>query len=532
MTPRSPFRGADRWTGTPYTLQEIEDPAHDGAPAISIRSLRSALRRRRRLWVTTAIVGLLLGSALHVIVPSKVTSISQLYLVELSGGPPGQAMSDEVALLESQAVADRAVGILHSQKINVDVVSPYKGTGVSPSIMAIKLSAPSAAAALAENNALAAAFLAIRTSVENQRTQVQVNGLESQIEAVKGQIQQLTDQINSLPAPVATTGPAANHRADLNNQLASANTQLTGLQAQVQQDVLAEAAIGHGSRILDPAIVHPASKKKVIIKDGLSGLVAGLALGVIIVILTDLLSDRLRRRSEVAAVLGAPVELSVGRLPRPRWFAQARMQRALKHPGPDLLMVQRRLREHLESASITGLSLIEIESAQPAALALTMLAQSLASEGKRVMLVDAADGRPIATLLASEDAVPQGTPISVSEHDVTLLVAPDDPAEVAWMEGPEDADVILTLATVDPALGAEHISTWVSDVVVMVRAGAASPVQIDAVGRLLRQSLIGVWSAILIEADSDDNSAGIPEQYEPVVETAEPSLRAVEAGDH
>jgi capsular polysaccharide biosynthesis protein len=531
MTRRSLFGSPDRWTGTPYTMQEVEDPAHDGAPVISIRSLKSALRRRRRLWVTTAIVGLLLGATLHVILPSKVVSISQLYLVQPSGGAPGQAMTDAVGLLQTQAVADRAVSILHGNGVHVNVVSPYKGTAVSPSIMAIKVSAPSAAVSVTENDALAAAFLAVRSSVLNQQTQVQVNGLESQIDALKSQIQQLTGQINALPASTASTGLVANQRNDLVNQRASANGQIVQLLSQAGQDELTQAQISQGSRVLDAAVVPHASKKKVIIRDALTGLVAGSALGMIIVILTDLLSDRLRRRGEVAATLGAPVELSVGHLPSPRWFARARMQRALKHPGSRLLMVERRLRDHLESASITGLSLIEIEAAKPAALALATLTLSLASEGKRVMIVDAAEGRPLAALLVGDDAVPEGATVSICDQEVTLLVAPDDPAQVAWMDSPDDADVILTLATVDPALGAEHFSTWVSDVVVMVRAGGASAVQIDAVGQLLRQSLIGVWSAILIDADPDDVSAGVPGGYQPDA-PAEPSLRAVEVRDH
>jgi capsular polysaccharide biosynthesis protein len=67
--------------------------------------------------------------------------------------------------------------------------------------------------------------------------------------------------------------------------------------------------------VLDTAYVVPVSAKKTAIKDGLSGLIAGLGLGITIVIIGELLSDRVRARSDVAAALGAPVELSVGRLP-------------------------------------------------------------------------------------------------------------------------------------------------------------------------------------------------------------------------
>ena len=53
-------------------------------------------------------------------------------------------------------------------------------------------------------------------------------------------------------------------------------------------------------------------------------------------------------------------------------------------------------------------------------------------------------------------------------------MAPDDPAEMADKAVGEDADAILILATIEPALGADHIAAWASDAVVMVRAGGAN----------------------------------------------------------
>ncbi len=67
------------------------------------------------------------------------------------------------------------------------------------------------------------------------------------------------------------------------------------------------------SRQLDPATaVPPHSRLKREIEYALLGLIAGLALGVGIVVIGALLSDRLRRRDDVAHALGAPVKLSVG----------------------------------------------------------------------------------------------------------------------------------------------------------------------------------------------------------------------------
>ena len=55
------------------------------------------------------------------------------------------------------------------------------------------------------------------------------------------------------------------------------------------------------------------------------GLIAGLVLGLGIVVIRALLSDRLYRRDDVARALGAPVKLSVGRrAPQPLAAGPAR----------------------------------------------------------------------------------------------------------------------------------------------------------------------------------------------------------------
>ena len=65
---------------------------------------------------------------------------------------------------------------------------------------------------------------------------------------------------------------------------------------------------------MPPPIVH--SALKVLLVDGASGLIGGLALGLGLLAVMAIASDRIRQRDEVADALGAPVELSVGRFGR------------------------------------------------------------------------------------------------------------------------------------------------------------------------------------------------------------------------
>lgn len=211
------------------------------------------------------------------------------------------------------------------------------------------------------------------------------------------------------------------------------------------------------------------------------------------------------------------------------WLKTARLRRRLRRPTLALQLVERRLRAHLESAPSAALAVVEIDAAEPTAVAVAALARSVASEGRRVVLADVADGRPLAALLGGSGTPGNVRTVSIDGRAVGLYVAPDDPAEMADKEAGEDADVILILATVDPALGADHIAAWASDAVVMVQAGAASPSQIKAVGQQLRQTGMAVRSAILVGTDAADHSSGVPATYQHPGDPADHSLTNLKA---
>ena len=60
----------------------------------------------------------------------------------------------------------------------------------------------------------------------------------------------------------------------------------------------------------------PHSKLKPLISYAVLGLIAGLAVGLAIIVVRALVSDRLRRRDDIAYALDAPVRLSVGTIAR------------------------------------------------------------------------------------------------------------------------------------------------------------------------------------------------------------------------
>lgn len=197
-----------------------------------------------------------------------------------------------------------------------------------------------------------------------------------------------------------------------------------------------------------------------------------------------------------------------------RWLRAARLRRRLRRPTLALQSVERRLRAHLESAPSAALALVEIDATEAATLAIAALARSLASDGRRVMLADVADGRPLANLLGGNAAPGTVRTVSMGGQAMGLFVAPDDPAQMADKEAGEDAEVILILATVHPAFGADHIAAWASDAVVMVQAGGATAARIDGVRQQVREAGITIKSAVLIGSDSHDHSSGVPATHQ------------------
>ena len=300
--------------GLPTAKGAVTEP--DGfeeyaGPMVDIASLKHAARRGRKFWVAAALAGLVLGAAFHLFVPAKFAAVTDLYMAEPTGSDPTAAIANDVSLLGTRSVAQQAIKALHLKTSPTAFVSTYQGTSVSDVILSVKLSATSPAEAVAYDNAVARAFLSVRSNELALQTQLVVNSLEAQVKSLNGQISSLTSAIGSLSAAKAGS-QSANQVAALVDQRTNDASQITELQSQEQQDFLIQQSAVQGTHVLDPAVALKTSATKVIVEDALTGLVGGLLLGLGIVVVAGIISDRPRLRTEVAAALGVPVELSVG----------------------------------------------------------------------------------------------------------------------------------------------------------------------------------------------------------------------------
>jgi hypothetical protein len=478
---------------------------------IGLRSLGAAIRRNRRVWLVTGLLGLIVGAGLPLFLPHKSLAVTDLYLAQTAGANPANAMADDVSLLQTNAVATQAVSAGHLNVSPSALLSHYSGLPLSDTIMSIKFNGASQSDAVAGARAVAQAFLAVQSKELRLQTDVLVHGLQSEISSLNTVIGNLNTQISSLASASSTSSKTTNQITSLVNQRSADQSQVSQLETQIQQAQLNEQSANNVSHVLDPAAVVPASTKKVMLEDALSGLVVGLAVGLAAVIFGSLLSERALNRSVVAETLGAPVELSLGRYRRPRVRRKNRLYRQLREPSPALRMIERRLRGHLESAPGSTLAVVTVGTAEPAALAVGALALALASEGRGVVVVDAADNRILASVLGLTATPERMETFQIPVEGgppVRVIVAPEDPAQVAQKPPPDDADVVLVLTSLDPAFGTEQLASWVTDAVMILCPRGVNLTRLQVGREILREEGISLRSVILLDSDAEDDSSG------------------------
>jgi hypothetical protein len=486
----------------------------------SLRFMGTALRRRAWVCCATALAGTMIGLGLLAVVPPAYQASASVQLTSDPTDDPTDAIQTDLALAQTWAVAQSARQRLGLRQSVRSFQASYTVTIVTDRILLFTVSAPSSSQAVRRANAVAAEFLLFRAYALRIEQQIVVASLGQQIAAATQEFQSIADQVTALskvrPVPTAQL-------TRLRTEQTKEYTGLVVLQDTAARYPVTTTAMVAGSGILDAAV--PARRgHQTILFYPLGGLFVGLMLGLGIVIVGALSSDFLRRRDDVAYALGTPVSLSVGSIHVYRWL-----------PGRLRLTVargqhKRRVVAHLRRAMSAGsgdaaLAAVCVDNARAVALPLVSLAVSCAREGKRVVVADLCGGAPAARLLGvrkpgvrevrvrgarlvvavpgRDDVVPMGPRPAVTS------VARPWSAAGALIAACDSADLLLTLATLDPALGGEHLATWAANVVAVVTAGRSSPAKIRAAGQMIRLAGLPQPSAVLIGADKADVSLGV-----------------------
>jgi capsular polysaccharide biosynthesis protein len=490
---------------------------------VNLGFFTAALRRKARVWCLTAVVGLAIGAALYVKYPPAYHASTTVLLVYNSDQDPAVEVQTEASMAQSQAVAGRVVQQLKLPQSVASFRAAYTVTIVTDNVLTLNVGAPTGTAAVQRASALANSFLQYRADYARTQEQQLAAQLDRQYNAAQQRITELEAQISQIPSTQTT--PA--EKTQYNKLQTELGQQQQILQYATDAKASGQTATNHvvkGSYVLNPATALPYSRIKGMMLYFAGGLFGGLAIGMGGVIIAALLSRRLRRRDDVAATLGAPVRLSVGPLRARRWRPTRPRQAAKRNL--DMRRVVAYLRGAVPGSSrgSASLAVIAIDDAQVVARVVASLAFSCASEGKQVVVADLSGDAQLARLLkVSSPGIHE-----VSQNGANLLmvlpaaedVAPTGPvpsgaspavpaqANSALVTACSSADLLLTLATLDPAFGGDHLGTWTTNAVAVVTAGESSVERIYSVGEMLRLAGTRLDSVILIGADKSDETLG------------------------
>jgi capsular polysaccharide biosynthesis protein len=503
--------GPSRWDDQDFVEEAPDEPLRPIDALVSFHYLRAAVRRNRRFVAGLALVGVLLGVAFLLLVPASHTARIAILLSHADGTDPSRARSTDVALLDSETVAEQTVRALGLSMTPQDLRASISAPPPTSDVLVLTTNAPTEAEAVSRLSTFAETYLEFRATQVSAQSDFMIKGYAKRIAALQANLSDLDRRIRSL------TGEQLNDALTRRTQISA---QISELQESSDAAALSKAAIVYASRVIDPAQPQPSGQVLRLALAVLSGLIGGTALAFGIVVLRALLSDRLRLRVEVASALDVPVAVSVGRLaPAPR------LQRMMQPPP----WRARRKRRHHRDVARAGLAIGRVltranqrrlvvacvGNADEGALAVVAAARELGRHGQSVSLVDLSEAGALQRAMARTPAQgPAGEALPVSRPE-DLLPVSRAPAEVDpnRTEAPQDGrdgteGPRLVLADLDPMIGADHLTDWADDVVVVVTAGRSSVTLIRTAGDLIRSAGLRIRGVVLLRAEPDDNSSG------------------------
>ena len=513
-----PWDQPSAWNIPDVAPEEPDDPVRPFAALVSIHYLRNAIRRRWLRCALPAVLGLLLAGAFLAVNPAMPTASATLILTHDQNADPNSAIATDISLLTTRTVAQRtisALGLSMTPQQLLGTLTPVS-TG-SAEVLQLTMTGPDNAEATRRLDAFSKAYLQFRTQQLGAQANILISGYEKRITELDAKVTAATAQIQQLAAEgqsqTDTLSDAVTNRSRLTSQISDLRQQV--LEATVQRDSVAGA-----SKVIDPAAPVRVSHIKRPALTLLSGLIGGLALGLVVVILQALLSDRLWLRVEVASALDAQVPLSVRRLaPLPwfwrplgflprvkrlrtaRWAERQRMADALLQaiPGPGRRQ---------------ALAVLCLGNAEEVRFGVLTAGSALQRSGMGVLVVDLTNDGVVQPALRrlrdlSEwerpDVFRPGVVPSLTRGPADLEAADWDDVAVAKARN----GVTLILADLDPAVGVDHLAAWSDDVVVAVTAGASSVELVRTAGDLIRSVRLRLRGAVLLNAVRDDVSSGI-----------------------
>jgi capsular polysaccharide biosynthesis protein len=492
-------------------------PVLDGdSPFVDVPRLLGALRRRWRVLALACVLGLLGGVLLSAVAPPPSSASTSVMLDHPASIDPTRGMENDMQLVSSSIVARRAMERLGISGSTADFVATYTPKNLSDSILQITVDARTEKEAVRRATAIVTSFLEFRSAQFIQQARAVLAALVQ-----RGT--QLQEQLSGIESGDATLSvdAAGSDVSGLLERQRSLSTELVDIRRRMQDTVDETSTVVRNSTVVDPPSATAPSRLKSLGRETGAALLVAFALAAGAIILQETISNRVRRRHDVVVALGVPIHLSLGALPgAPRLPRRLRGARA---PGSakmrsDLGRLAQHLRSQLpvQSGSSTSLLVVSINTDHATALAVALAARQMAAEDRTVLMVDLTRRSTLARLL--EAPLTGTTTVQGGIATIRITCTPDEeralghPATAGGRRAARDhADVVLVMGTIDPALGADHLSAWATSATAVVTAGRSTPSALRAASQVLHAAGIHLASAVLVDADPQDETTGIPD---------------------
>jgi capsular polysaccharide biosynthesis protein len=494
---------------------------------IDLGFVGAAFKRSKKVWCLTAAIGLVAGLGLLERLHPSYQATETLVMSNDPTVDAFTAMTTDTLEAKDPMVAAMVIKQLGLAESPSALLRGYTATVVSNQVFSITVNNPDATEATAEANAIASAYLKYRAQQIVAQEHATIAAQNQEIKQDQQQLDTLNEQISKLSSESSSSSQQSQLsslralQVKTNQTLMSLQQNIGGAQGTLQTNT---STMITGSQVLySTSAVALHSRKKYAIEYVGGSFFGGLAIGLIIVAVGAIVSNKLRRRDDVATALGAPVPISVTSAGPKKWALpwQSSGQRELD---------RNRVAEYLgkilgvESKRAVSLAIVVAGDATFASTAVATFIASCARDRKRVVVADLAHG-VLGRLLGASD--PGIHTIEVDGHRVVLVipeandVAPIGPLQLQGQQAQQDsderdlavvyssADILVSLATLDPAVGADYLRTWATHAVVVVTAGESSVTQVDAIGKMIRFADIRLSSGILLGADKSDESLGL-----------------------
>jgi subunit length determinant Wzz-like protein len=484
------------------TVPEAPPTAPTAQPLLDLTRLVLAIRRRRRLWLSLSLLGLIAGAGLALLLPNPPTAQVQILVIHEDDQPSdtGNLIRTDVALMGTARVAGQALDKVGSNQKPEDFLKDYDVLGVTNNVLQVTVRATSNADAERRAQALADVFIADHVGRVQDAAAAEAKALVDQRNRVQAELKQVNGQIAA--AEKDATGQQGNEGAQdgqpnaagldsLYARRAELTSRVSDLSQQAEEAGIGAPRVAAGTQIVDAPRILKSSPLKQLATDAAIGLLLGLLAGWALAAITGVVRDRPVLRKDIAANLGASV---VAQLPGPRrglarLFRARRAARERKRVAGTLVRIVR--------GGAGSISVLELGSPRLAAALTLDVATELAAD-RDVVIVEDPAGRVIGDDLPGrridERAGYVDRPIRIIGADET---GPGLPGETR-----------IGIGSVAPGAAWTDLRHLGGETLLVVRTGFADTAWLHTVARQLADARIPVIGVVLVDPDPRDRSDG------------------------